>query len=203
MLKHYMMESFPASAGKGFWVFWERKARLSRRWGESMRVTGHRSSRAAALAALTAAAGLLVGCATMPPEIPFVPDNNPDRASVTIFRERQFLNGAFDTMLRIDRKTVGALKNGGLLVANATPGDLHIAIQSEYDFRELVLPLHAEPGRDYYVDVLPRQDYLERLGRGVVVLPREKASDTACNGKWCIAMVSADEAKARMPARAP
>jgi hypothetical protein len=167
-----------------------------------MKTRGHGRSRAAARAALTAIAGLMVGCATMPPEIPFVPDNNPDRASVTIFRERQFANSAFDTMLRINRKTVGALKNGEVLVANAAPGDLNIAIQSEYDFRELVLPLHAEPGRDYYLDVLPRTVYLERLGPGVVVLPREKAGVTACNGKWCIAIVSADEAKARMPNRA-
>jgi hypothetical protein len=168
-----------------------------------MKTTGHGRSRAAALAALTSIAGLLVGCATMPPEIPFVPDNNPNRASVTIFRERQFLNGAFDTMLRIDRKSVGALKNGGLLVANASPGELSIAIQSEYDFRELVLPLHAEPGRDYYIEVLPRSVYLDRLGAGVSAPPREKATASACNGKWCIATLSADEAKARMPKQAP
>jgi len=163
-----------------------------------MKATRYKRSRAA-LAALTAIAGLLVGCATMPPAIPFVPDNNPDRASVTIFREHQFFNGAFATMVRVDRKTVGALKNGGLLVANATPGDLNIAIQSEYDFRELVLPLHTEPGRDYYVEVLPRSVYLERLGgAGVYALPREKAAVAACNGKWCIATLPADEAKARM-----
>ncbi len=139
----------------------------------------------------------------MPPEVPFVADSNPDRASVTIFRERQFLNSRLDTMLRIDRKTVGVLKNDEVLVANAAPGELNIAVQSEYDFRELVLPLHAEPGRDYYVDVLPRQAYLERLGAGVRVLPPEKASVAACNGKWCIARLSADEAKARMPKPAP
>jgi hypothetical protein len=165
-----------------------------------MKARAHRKSRAAALAALTVAGGLLAGCATMPPEIPFVPDNNPDRASVTIFRERQFLNSQLDTMLRIDRKTVGDLKNGGLFVANATPGDLKIAIQSDYDFRELALPLHAEPGRGYYVEVLPRSVYLERLGADV---PREKATVSACNGKWCIATLSADEAKARMPKPAP
>jgi hypothetical protein len=151
---------------------------------------------------LTAIAGLLVGCATMPPEIPFVPDDHPDRASVTIFRERQFLNSRLDTMLRIDRKTVGDLKDGGLFVANATPGDLNIAIQSEYDFRELVLPLHAEPGRDYYVDVLPRSVYLQLFAAGARALPPEKAAVAACNGKWCITTLSADEAKARMPNRA-
>ena len=169
-----------------------------------MKTTGHERSRAAALAALTAGAGLLAGCATMPPEVPFVPDGNPDRASVTIFRERQFLNGAFATMVRIDRKTVGQLKSGELLVANATPGDLKIAVQSEYDFREVVLPLHAEPGRDYYVDVLPRSVYLERLGGpGLYALPREKAAVAVCKGKWCIVTLSADEAKDRMPKRAP
>jgi len=168
-----------------------------------MKAEGHRRSQAAALAALTVVAGLLVGCATMPPVVPFVADNNPDRASVTIFRERQFSNSAFATMVRIDRKTVGALRNGDLLVANATPGDLNIAVQSEYDFRELALPIHAESGRDYYVEVLPRSVYLERLGPGVVVLPREKAGASACNGKWCIATLSADEARARMPNRAP
>ena len=168
-----------------------------------MKATGHRRSRAARLAVLAAAGGLLVGCATMPPQVPFAPDSNPDRASVTIFRERQSLNSRLDTMLRIDRKTVGVLKNNKVLVANAAPGDLNIAIQSEYDFRELVLPLHAEPGRDYYVDVLPRTVYLERLGPGVFVLPREKAAVAACNGKWCIALLSADEAKARMPNLAP
>jgi hypothetical protein len=153
---------------------------------------------------LAAITGLLAGCATMPPEIPFAPDNNPDRASVTIFRERQFLNSAFSAMVRIDRQTVGALKNGGLLVANATPGDLKLAIQSEYDFRELVLPLHAEPGRDYYVDVLPRSVYLERLGGvGLYALPREKAGIAACNAKWCIVTMTADEAKASLPKPAP
>jgi hypothetical protein len=135
----------------------------------------------------------------MPPEIPFVADNNPDRAAVTIFRERQFLNSAFDTMVRIDRKSVGTLKNGGLLVANAAPGELKIAVQSEYDFRELVLPLRAEPGRDYYVEVLPRSVYLDRSAGGARALPRETAGDVACNGKWCVASVPADEAKARMP----
>jgi hypothetical protein len=165
-----------------------------------MKAAEHGKSRAAALATLTVVTGLLTGCATMPPEVPFVPDSNADRASVTIFRERQFLNSAFDTMVRIDRKTVGALKNNGLVVANATPGDLKIAIQSEYDFRELVLPLHAEPGRDYYVDVLPRSVYLERLGGvGLYALPREKAAVAACNTKWCIVSLSADEAKASMP----
>lgn len=164
-----------------------------------MKTMGHSSLRGAMLAALTGAAGLLAGCATMPPEVPFIPDNNPDRASVTIFREHQFLNGAFDTMLRIDRKTVGALKNGGLLVANTAPGDVTIAIQSEYDFRELVLPLHAEPGRDYYVEILPRSVYLDRAGAGASGSPRERAAASACNGKWCIAAVSADEAKARIP----
>ena len=139
----------------------------------------------------------------MPKEVPFVSDDNPDRASVTIFRDRQFLNGALDTMLRIDRKTVGDLKNGGLLVANAAPGDLKIAVQSEYDFRELVLPLHAEPGRDYYVEVLPRQVYLQLFAGGARVLPPEKAAVAACNLKWCIATLSADEAKARMPKPAP
>ncbi len=163
-----------------------------------MKAVGHRKSRAAALAAMTAGAGLLAGCATMPPEVPFAPDANPDRASVTIFRERQFLNSAFQVMVRIDRKTVGSLKNGEVLVANATPGDLNIAIQSEYDFRELVLPLHAEASRDYFVDVLPRQDYLDRLGPHVLALPPEKASVADCNIKWCIVAVSADEAKARM-----
>jgi hypothetical protein len=166
-----------------------------------MKARGHTRPRAAALAALTA--GLLVGCATMPKEVPFVSDDHPDRASLTIFRDRQFLNGALDTMLRIDRKTVGDLKNGGLLVANATPGDLSIAIQSEYDFRELVLPLHVEPGRDYYVEVLPRQVYLQQFAGGARDLPREKAAVAACNGKWCIATLSADEAKARMPKPAP
>ena len=173
------------------------------RQGGLMKATRHGSSRAAALAALTGIAGLLAGCATMPPEVPFVPDNNPDRASVTIFREHQFLNGAFDTMLRVDRKSVGVLKNGALLVANAAPGDLNIAIQSEYDFRELVLPLHAEAGRDYYVEVLPRSVYLERQGAGVSGLPREKAAVSACNGKWCIAAMSAEDAKARMAKLAP
>jgi len=165
-----------------------------------MKAMGHAKSRAAALAALTAATGWLAGCATMPPAVPFVADANPDRASVTIFRERQFLNGAFDTKVRIDRKTVGDLKSGELLVANATPGDLNIAIQSEYDFRELVLPLHAESGRDYYVDVLPRSVYLDRLGGpGLYALPRDKAAIAACNVKWCIVTLAADEAKARMP----
>jgi hypothetical protein len=159
----------------------------------------HGRSRAAALAALTAIAGLLAGCATMPPEVPFVPDSNADRASVTIFRDHQFLNGSLDTMLRIDRKTVGDLKNGGLFVANATPGELNIAVQSEYDFRELVLPLHAESGRDYYVEVLPRSVYLARLGAGVLSLPADKAGVTVCNDKWCITKLSADEAKTRMP----
>jgi hypothetical protein len=168
-----------------------------------MKAAGHGRSRTAALAALTAIAGLLVGCATMPPEVPFVPDNNPDRASLTIFRERQFLNSRLDTMLRIDRKTVGVLKNGVLLAADATPGDLKIAVQSEYDFRELVLPLHAEPGRDYYIDVLPRAVYLQQFAGGALSLPREKAGVTTCNDKWCIAMMSADEAKPRMPKRAP
>ena len=168
-----------------------------------MKVTGHRRSRAVALAALAGVAGLLVGCATMPPEVPFVPDDNPDRASVTIFRDRQFLNSRLDTMLRIDRKTVGDLKNGGLFVANATPGDLKIAVQSEYDFRELVLPLHTESGRDYYVEVLPRAVYLQLFAGGALALPPEKAAVAACNGKWCIATLSADEAKARMPKRAP
>jgi hypothetical protein len=164
-----------------------------------MKAMAHGRSRAAALAALTAIAGLLAGCATMPPEVPFVPDTNPDRASVTIFREHQFLNGSLDTMLRIDRKTVGDLKNGALFVANATPGELNIAVQSEYDFRELVLALHAEPGQDYYVDVLPRSVYLERLGAGVRALPADKAGATACNDKWCITRLSAEEAKPRMP----
>jgi len=168
-----------------------------------MKATEQRRSRAAALVALTALAGGLAGCATMPPEVPFAPDANPDRASVTIFREHKFLNGALDTMLRIDRKTVGDLKNGGLFVANATPGDLKIAVQSEYDFRELVLPLHAEPGRDYYVDVLPRQDYLQAFAGGARALPPEKAAVAACNDKWCIAALSADEAKPRMPKPAP
>jgi hypothetical protein len=169
-----------------------------------MKATGHRWSRAAALATLTAMAGWLAGCATMPPEVPFAPDNNPDRASVTIFREHQFYNSAFQTMVRIDRKTVGALKNGGLLAANATPGDLNVAVQSEYDFREVALRLHTEPGQDYYVDVLPRSVYLERLGGvGLYKLPREKAGVATCNGKWCVVAVSADEAKARMSNKAP
>ena len=168
-----------------------------------MKAMAHGRSRAAALAALTAIAGLLAGCATMPPEVPFVPDSNADRASVTIFRDHQFLNGSLDTMLRIDRKTVGDLKNGGLFVANATPGELNIAVQSEYDFRELVLPLHAESGRDYFIEVLPRAVYLERLGANVRALPAEKAGATACNDKWCIAKLSVDEAKARMPKPAP
>lgn len=163
-----------------------------------MKAAGHTRARAAALAALTAGAGLLAGCATMPPEVPFAPDNNPDRASVTIFREHQFLNSAFQLMVRIDRKTVGPLKNGEVLAANATPGDLKIAVQSEYDFRELVLPLHTEASRDYFVDVLPRQDYLDRLGPHLLALPPEKAGVAACNLKWCIVGVSADEAKARM-----
>lgn len=168
-----------------------------------MKFAGYGKSRAA-LAALTMIVGLLVGCATMPPEVPFVPDNNPDRASVTIFRERQFLNSAFATAVRIDGKTVGRLKNSELVVANATPGELHIAIQSEYDFRELALPLHTEPGQDYYVDVLPRSVYLERVGGvGAYALPREKASMSACNIKWCIATLSADEAKTRMAKPAP
>jgi hypothetical protein len=80
---------------------------------------------------------------------------------------------------------------------------LNIAIQSEYDFRELALPLHTEPGRDYYVEVLPRSVYLERQGAGASGLPREKATVSACNGKWCIATLSADDAKARMPKQAP
>ena len=168
-----------------------------------MKAMGHRSSRTAALAAVTALAGWLAGCATMPPEVPFAPDTNPDRASVTIFREHQFLNGALATKVRIDRKTVGDLKNGGLLVANATPGDLKIAVQSEYDFRELVLPLRAEPGRDYAVEVLPRQVYLQLYAGGARDLPREKATVAACNDKWCIATLSAEEAKSRMPTPAP
>jgi hypothetical protein len=168
-----------------------------------MKAAGYGKSRAAALAALTVIAGGLASCATMPPEIPFVPDANSDRASVTIYRERQFLNSQLDTMLRIDRKTVGTLKNGELLVANATPGDLKIAIQSDYDFHEVVLPLHAEPGKDYYVEVLPRSLYLERIGPGVIALPRDKASTTTCNSKWCIAILPADEAKTRMPKPAP
>ena len=135
----------------------------------------------------------------MPPEIPFVPDANPDRASVTIFRERQFINSQLDTQLRIDRKTVGALKNGGLLVANAAPGDLKIAIQSEYDFREVVLPLHAEPGRDYYVELLPRSVYLQAFAGGAIALPPAKAAIAACNDKWCLGVLSADDAKPRMP----
>jgi hypothetical protein len=168
-----------------------------------MKAKRHTSSRTAPLAALTALAGFLAGCATMPPEVPFVPDSNPDRASVTIFRDHQLLNGSLDTMLRIDRKTVGDLKNGGLFVANAAPGDLNIAVQSEYDLHELVLPLHAEAGQDYFVEVLPRSAYLKRLGAGVLALPPEKASVTVCNMKWCVAKLSADEAKARMPKGAP
>ena len=173
-----------------------------------MKAIMHGNSRTAAPAVLTVArslaagllaAGLLAGCATMPPAIPFVPDNHPDRASVTIFRERQFLNGALDTMVRIDRQTVGVLKNGGLLVADAAPGELKIAVQSEYDFRELVLPLQAEPGGDYYVDVLPRQIYLQQFAGGALTLPPEKAAVAACNGKWCIAALSAAEAKSRLP----
>ncbi|HEX4182242.1 MAG TPA: hypothetical protein VHY34_03180 [Caulobacteraceae bacterium] len=163
-----------------------------------MKTVGHGRSRALALVGLTAIAGLLAACATMPPEVPFAPDNSPDRAALTIFRERQFLNGAFDIMVRIDGKTVGDLKNGGQLAANTTPGDLKIAIQSEYDFRELVLPLHAEPGRDYYVEVLPRAIYLQQFAGGALNLPKDKAATAACNGKWCISVMSADEAKPRM-----
>jgi hypothetical protein len=164
-----------------------------------MTTTRHKSARAAALAATTAIAGLLAGCATMPPEVAFTPDANPDRASVTIFREHQFYNSAFQVMVRIDRKTVGALKNGQVLVANAAPGDLKIAIQSEYDFRELVLPLRAEPGRDYYVQVLPRSVYLERYAHGAYALPKDQEGTAACNAKWCMGALPADEAKTRMP----
>jgi len=164
-----------------------------------MKAVGFGTPRVAALVTLAVIAGWLAGCATMPPEVPFVPDSNPDRASVTIFRGRQFLNSRLDTMLRIDRKTVGDLKNGALFVADSTPGDLKIAIQSEYDFRELVLPLHTEPGRDYYVEVLPRSVYLELFAGGAIALPREKAAVAACNDKWCIATLSADEFKAAAP----
>jgi hypothetical protein len=155
-------------------------------------------NRALALLAITVIGGSLAGCATMPPAVPFVPDDGADRASVTIFRERQFLNGALDTVLRIDGKTVGVLKNGGVFVANAAPGDLKIAVQSEYDFRELVLPLHAEPGRDYDVDVLPRAVYLEAFAGGARSLPPEMAATAVCNIKWCVTVLSSDEAKARM-----
>jgi hypothetical protein len=146
---------------------------------------------------MTTMVGSLAGCATMPPAVPFVPDDGPDRASVTIFRERQFLNGALDTVLRIDGKTVGVLKSGGVFVAKAAPGDLKIAVQSEYDFRELVLPLHAEPGRDYHVDVLPRAVYLEAFAGGARSLPPEMAATAVCNLKWCITVLSADAAKVR------
>jgi hypothetical protein len=166
-----------------------------------MKAKGH--VRAAAFAALTVVAGALAGCATMPPEVPFVPDDNPDRAAVTMFREHQFLNGAFTILVRIDGKSVGELKNGGQLAANATPGDLKIAFQSEYDFRELVLPLHAEAGRDYYIDVLPRAIYLQQFAGGAVNLPKEKAANTVCNSKWCITTLTADDAKARMEKKAP
>jgi hypothetical protein len=167
-----------------------------------MKLTGHTTARAATLAALTAAAAGLAACATMPPAAPFVPDANPDRAAVTIFRERQFENSAFETQVRINGQSVGALRSGAALVANAAPGELKIAIQSEYDFRELVLPLHAEPGRDYYVDVTPRPVYLAQFGPGVYALPKDKAGAAACNGKWCIIRLTADEAKAKMAAPA-
>ena len=165
---------------------------------------GARADGRARKAGLGAAAAILAaglaGCATMPPEVPFVPDNNPDRAALTIVRERQFDNSAFDIQLRIDGKSAGVLsKRGGVLTANAAPGDLRIAIQSEYDFKELVLPLHAEPGHDYFIDVTARPAYLAQFGPGVVGLPKDKAGSAACNGKWCIALVTAEEAKAKAP----
>ena len=71
-------------------------------------------------------------------------------------------------------------------------------MQSEYDFRELVLPLHAEPGQAYYIDVLPRAAYLGQFGPGVYAPPKDKEAIARCNAKWCIVLMSADEAKPRM-----
>jgi hypothetical protein len=139
----------------------------------------------------------LGGCATIPP-MNFVADSTPNRASLTFFRQRHYVSMALTAVVVIDGKGVGYLGNGQVLVANASPGDVKIEITSDSDFRSLAMPFHADPGGDYFIEVMPQSLYLGLPSGAFFVMPRESGPVSACNMNWCVAVLSPDEAKARI-----
>ncbi len=183
--------------------------------GIALRVDRKIGRAVACVAGLVAAT--LTGCAEERPSAPAAPaatsaETGPPpvlaatsdgTAKLLVFRQTRFVAGGELAVVKINGKMVGRLGNGGVMMTEVPAGPVEMQVSTMLDFGRLTMPLKAEAGRQYYVELVAQLPHAVVGATGIPYFFKQDdpSPGGACGGRWCAVPEPASVALPRLNGR--